>query len=260
MRTSLPLWRYPTLVIGLATYYAIYGVIAAFVEPFGWFGGGLLERMGVWGHLILILLPAAMGGIGYLISQQDRAITQRYLGLCAVSSGKSRVDAFQDLRERAQHHIIIVGIGMVSLIQYDLPSLKRQAERVPIDFLMIDPGFLDEEPSFADLLEKFMDVPDFKHKVRSSYNRLRQFCEEWNKEPSNRFKMSLKVYRTIPTNSMVIIDPEQDTGEVIIEFFLYQSGAYRPRFNIVRTNRGDGLFDRIRTEYLKLWENARRVV
>lgn len=252
---------YRGIIIFIGCYYAVYGVLAAFVEPFTWFGGSdALEKIGIPAHIALFAIPLLVTLVYYIATYQERLLRERFLGLASVSSGKRRVDSFQDLRDRAQSHIVVMGIGMSHIAQFDLPSLSKQGESVSIDFLMLDPDFLESDKAFAKRLEEFLDITEFSKRVRASFKKLKEFCEDWNENDKNRHKMSLKVYKTIPTNSMTIIDPDEDTGEVIVEFFLYQSGAYRPRLQIKKVDHRDGLFNRIYTEHSKLWNSARRIV
>ena len=189
-----------------------------------------------------------------------RRTNPEYNGLMSVSTGSGRDDAFQAIRARAKHQIIVVGIGMSQITMYAKRTVSEQARSVPIDFMMIDPDFLDSNPAFADRLQEFLDIRDFRTTAKASYTVLKTLAEEWNSDQNNPHGMRLKVYRTIPTMSMVMIDPDTPNGEFIIEFFLYQSGEYRPRFHVRKTDETESLFSRIHSEYLRLWNSARRVV
>lgn len=189
-----------------------------------------------------------------------RRANPQYHGLVSVSTGGGRDDAFQELRGRAKSRIIITGIGMSKISMYAKRSLSEQAASVPIEFLMIDPDFLDRDAPFSDRLQEFLDIRDFRTSVRASYNALKSLAEEWNADPEHKYQINLKVYSTIPTMSMVMIDPDLESGELIIEFFLYQSGEYRPRFHVKKTSDTDRLYSRIHSEFLRLWSSARRVV
>lgn len=250
------------IAIALSLYYAIYLVLSSFVEPFTWFGkeGETVQRVGIWGHLALVLLPALFILAYYSWQFRKKVLLNKYLGIESVSIGQGRDDAFHELRTQAKHHIIIVGVGMTRIASFDMRSVSEQATRVPISFLMIDPDFLNQNHDFAETLEEFLDYPDFAQNVQTSFNSLKSFCEEWNNDPNHRFKLSLKVYKTVPTACMVLIDPEQVSGQVIIEFFLYQSGARRPRLHVRKIQDPNSLFERINLECQRLWDRSRRVV
>lgn len=250
------------LSIFLGSYYAIYTFLAAVVEPFGWFGleDSLLKPLGLWGNVLLLLLPAGIALVYQLTALQKQQVVKDYLGLQGVSSGSGRDEAFQGIRQRAKHRIVVVGIGMTNLSRYARRTLSEQAKRVPVDLLMIDPDFLKSNRQFAQKLEEFLDIPDFTTSVRSSFETLKSFCEAWNNDPQNSHKIRLKVFSTIPTMSMVMIDPDEESAEIVIEFFLYQSGEYRPRFHLVPIEAKESLFNRVKSEYIRLWSSARRVV
>lgn len=245
----------------IALYWACYGIASQIIEPFSWFGSPLLQNLGLWGHALLLITPLVLVTFLFLVpSQLEARRLKRYLGVDSVSTGSGRIEAFQQIVERSKHRTIFVGLAMSNLAKYARRTLTERASQVPIDLLMLDPDFLDRNPALADKLQEFLDIPDFAIMVRRSFDALRDFAQAWNKNPENRHKIGLKVYETIPTMSMVMIDPEDDTGEIIIEFFLYQSGEYRPRFHLLKTESDQSLFNRVREEFVRLWGSARRVV
>ncbi|MFY0687569.1 MAG: DUF4062 domain-containing protein [Cyclobacteriaceae bacterium] len=182
------------------------------------------------------------------------------LNAIVVSSGSRRVDSFHTLRKKARKKIIVTGIGMTSIVQYDLPSLRKQAENVPIDFLMLDPAYIESNKEFNSQLEEFLDISDFSEKVRSSFEKLKDFCTDWNGNKSNRYKVRLRTYDTVPTNSMVIIDPDSEDSELLIEFFLYHSGTHRPRLHVFGKGEGKELFDQILSDHENLWKHSKKIV
>lgn len=149
---------------------------------------------------------------------------------------------------------------MTNISKYARRSLSEYAAAVPIDILMIDPDYLDSNPFLAQQLQEFLDIPHFAAAVRTSFDTLKTFAEAWNNDPTHRHRVSLKVYRTIPTMSMVMVDPDTPSGELVVEFFLYQSGEYRPRFHIRTLQTPDGLFHRFKSEYLRLDKAAHEIV
>jgi hypothetical protein len=181
-------------------------------------------------------------------------------GLISVSTGRGRDDDFQAIRARAKHKIIVVGIGMSQISMYARRTLNEQAKLVPIDFMMIDPDFLNSNPAVTCQLQEFLDIRDFSATVRASYTSLEILAKETNSDGNYLQRMQLRVYRTIPTMSMVMIDPDTPNGELIVEFFLYHSGEHRPRFHVRKTNVPEDLFSRIHNDFLHQWSSARRVV
>lgn len=249
--------------IYLLVYFSIYTVINSFIEPLGWFGlDEWLKSLKVWGNIIIVSIPAILTVVYfYFVSKNwgDSELTN-YLGIAKVSTGSGRDEAFQSIRQRANKRIVIVGIGMTNLSRYARKTLALQAQNVKIDLLMIDPDFLETNPCFAAKLEEFLDIRDFIPSVRTSFETLKLFCEEWNSCKDNTYKISLRVYSTIPTMSMVMIDPGEVNAEMVLEFFLYQSGEYRPRFLVKKIEASDNLFSRVMTEFTRLWSKSKEIV
>ena len=181
-------------------------------------------------------------------------------GVWRASIGKSRVEAFRELTQKAQKRVIIMGIGMTNLAKYAQQSLEKLAAKVPVYFLMIDPVILESQPDFARKLADFLRMPNFTTDARQAFNILKKFCEKWNAQKKQKHKMRFRVYDTIPTMSMVMIDPKREHGEIELEFFLYQSGEFRPRFTVTKIKHNDSLFALLDEKFEHLWKSSRRIV
>ena len=153
-----------------------------------------------------------------------------------------------------------MGIGMTNLAKDALPRLHEIGAKVPIHFLMLDPKVLETELDFSKKLETFLDFPDFTANARQAYRILRAFCVEWNAQPRHKHRMQFRVYNTIPTMSMVMIDPSLDSGEIEFEFFLYQSGEFRPRITVIKLRDNESLFNLLKDKFELLWKRSKRVV
>jgi transcriptional regulator with XRE-family HTH domain len=205
-----------------------------------------------------------------LASQQNRQNTiptrpqelspANLAGVCRASIGKSRVEAFRELTLKAQERVVIMGIGMTNLAKYAQQSLEKLAAKVPIYLLMIDPVVLESEPEFAKKLEDFLGFSEFTASAHQAFDTLGKFCKKWNAQKNQKHKMQFRVYNTIPTMSMVMIDPKREHGEIELEFFLYQSGEFRPRFAVKRVKHNDSLFALLDEKFEQLWKRSRRIV
>jgi Domain of unknown function (DUF4062) len=192
------------------------------------------------------------------IALQTR-INPSYHGLISISSGAGREEAFQGLRNRAQQHLIVVGVGMTRLARYARQTLMDRAHSVSIDLLMIDPEYLKNDSAFTKHLEDFLDMPDFLQAVQTSFDSLKRMAEESN-AIQNKRRISLSVYTTLPTVSTVVVDPDLPAGELIMECFLYQCGEYRPRFHVKKMPSSDALFFQLYGDVLRLLKASRKVV
>lgn len=249
------------IVIFLSLYYVIYGIILQMIEPLGWFSEQpILQKLGPWANILIIIVPAIIVAIYYFATGAKEQFIKEFLGVSSVTTGARRSEEFRKMIERAQHQIIIVGIGMTSLSRYGRDALEEQAKRIPIDLLMLDPEALQENTQLASMLENFRDIPGLTQGVHQAFQTLKQFCQNWNNNPNHRHAIQLKVYNVIPTMTMVLIDPEHENGEILIEFFLYRSGKYRPAIHIKKVEAEDNMFDILKSNYERLAENARRVI
>jgi len=148
---------------------------------------------------------------------------------------------------------------MNSLCRYGLNSLERQAETVKINLLMIDPSFLEKNTVFTNIFQNFFNIPDL---IAISTRSLKTL-KKWGKEINIKYpgRVTLRTYKTLPTMSMVMIDPQsKNTAEILIEFFLYHSGERRPLLKILRNDAiKDGLFKNIKEQYEMLIKDSKKV-
>jgi hypothetical protein len=138
------------------------------------------------------------------------------------------------------------------------PSLNKLKKFRSI--LMIDPEVLENNVDYAKILEKFLNISNFANSVRLSFNTLKKFCEDWNQVSFHSNKIRLRVYSTIPTASMVMIDPDHTEGEAVIEFFVFNSGENRPRFLCKANGSDESMFYVIKSKYLNLWNDSKKIV
>ena len=137
-----------------------------------------------------------------------RRAASQFAGVYRATIGSSRIDAFRNLTGKAQHRVIIMGIGMSNLARYAKQTLSKIATEVPLDLLMLDPKVLHDDPAFARRVEEFLDIPDFRSNAQQSFDILKGFCSAWNSKASVKHKVRFRVYVTIPTMSMVLIDAD----------------------------------------------------
>lgn len=167
-----------------------------------------------------------------------------------ISTGLDRDKDFIELRERAAHSITILGVGMSKLSKYALygtHSLKKVAEKMDVNLMMLDPEALEKNKVLADMCEDFFGIGKFTESVRSSFDVLRDYCDKHNADADNKHKIILSVYSTVPTMSAVIIDEETEQGEIVVEYFGYHCGQNRPLL-LIHKNEKDGLFECIKEQ------------
>lgn len=194
--------------------------------------------------------------------EKTDSVIMKYKGIRRVSTGLDRDKEFIEIRERAKKSITILGVGMSKFSKYALHgshSLRTLAQKMDVHLIMYDPEILEKNQEFAEMMEDFFGIGHFAENVRTAYNTLVEYCDKHNKNPANKYKITLYTYTTIPTMSAVIIDEEYEYGEIVLEYFGYHCGQNRPLFVINRLKE-DCLFDYIREQINMLKENKCQVV
>lgn len=183
----------------------------------------------------------------------------QYSGIEKASIGLDRDEEFRLIRDRAKKEIYIIGAGMSKLSRLATNSLKKQLQNVPIHLYMLDPNYLESNNDYAKLLEDFFGIANFKEYVRLSFNTLYQFCIEHNSSLTCKNRISLSTYSTIPTMSMVTIDPKSNSGELVVEYFNYHCGEERPLL-VVKKSRSAQMFDSLYSNAKHLFAASHEVI
>ena len=193
---------------------------------------------------------------GITSENQEYGHWGRYKFLKNLSTGLDRDRHFIDIRGRAREHVTILGTGMSKLSKYALTgpgSLKTLLEHVSIDLLMIDPEYLKDK-IVAKELENFFGIPRFADNVKLSYDVLEKFCQDHNNSPDCKNRITLSVYSTIPTMSVVMIDENTNGAEAVIEFYGYHSGETRVLMSVQKNN-----YDIKKDIFLSTWEHIKEM-
>ena len=169
--------------------------------------------------------------------KSEKNLLSQYEGVKKASIGLDRDEEFRLLRDRAKSEIYIIGAGMSKLARLAENSLEKQLQRVPVHLYMLDPEYLKNHQEYAQLLEDFFGIRKFTEYVELSFQSLKDFCEEHNNKADCKNRITLSTYTVPPTMSMVIIDPQNGTAEMVVEYFTYHCGEERPLFSIKKEKR-----------------------
>jgi hypothetical protein len=197
---------------------------------------------------------------GREFKKAEKGILSQYEGVKKASIGLDRDREFRLIRDRAQSEIHIIGTGMSKLARLAANSLKDQLRSVSVHLYMLDPDYLESNTDYAHLLEDFFGIRDFAAYVRLSFRSLKAFCEDHNSDPNSKNRITLSTYTVLPTMSMVVIDSQSKSAEMVVEYFTYHCGEERPLFIIKKKKRQKCLIAYIlmRNNYfshLRKWSN-----
>lgn len=174
---------------------------------------------------------------GREFKKSEKNLISQYEGVKKASIGLDRDEEFRLLRDRAKSEIYIIGAGMSKLARLAGNSLENQLQRVPIHLYMLDPDYLEANVEYSRLLEDFFGIRNFTEYVKLSFRSLKDFCEEHNNNANCKNRITLSTYTVPPTMSMVIIDPQKGSAEMVVEYFTYHCGEERPLFSIKKEKR-----------------------
>ena len=142
----------------------------------------------------------------------------------------------------------------------DFVFLADKLSTARVDILMLNPDYLNASPDVSREFDAFYDRHEFAKHTTESFERLKAFALKHNSKQDVTHRVRIKAFRHFQTFNMVMIDPDGDRGEMVLGFYMFQLRKLRPRIRIRRAADGVKHFDRFRTEYDRLWENADSIV
>ncbi len=153
----------------------------------------------------------------------------------------------------AQCEILLVGTTFYDLAERLKPFLIAKSKTCEIRFLVMNPHRRNKA-LIAGVAALFGEEESFQGELRRSSQRLLELQEQFRKEGG---KMTVRMYSSIPTVNVVMVDPDKPTGAIQVEILPYKGTAnMRPGF-VLRPGGGDAdLYNLFRSQYKLLWDEA----
>jgi len=181
-------------------------------------------------------------------------------GTVLLPQSFSRESMYNLLIKNATEEIYFVGIGNTNLTKDGLLSAdailgqRKMREQVKKRFLMLDPRVFDQA-GFEDIMRHFLgwrnDV-DIRAMVEKSLEEMKKYCT------SNKLQSSFRVYSSIPSASLMMIDPQTENCTIALEVFLYQiPKPNRPHLILYPVEKVNSLYSSLKDSILALWNTSR---
>jgi hypothetical protein len=162
-----------------------------------------------------------------------------------------------DFIANAQSEIFLVGTTFYHLVDRLKTLFLTKSKTCEIRFLVMNPHRRNRA-LIAGTATLFGEEESFPGELRRSCRRLLEFQEEVHREGG---KMSVRMYSSIPTVNVVMIDPGEPTGAIQVEILPYKGSAnMRPGF-VLRPGAADAdLYNLFRSQYRMLWNEADELI
>ena len=131
-----------------------------------------------------------------------------------------------------------------------IAKLVQPPQKIKVTIAIIDPTaiYIDELASYLNI-----EAKELKLRIESSLNNLYKAREKLSIEEKNRFR--IKVYKTIPIASVIMIDGETNYGRIQLDFRPYKVPRHYS-FAFEFSGRGNYLYDLCRNAWKKLIDDA----
>lgn len=223
--------------------------------------------LGVFGGSQGFLLSAIAGVLGLLAYGfiRDRSAREELLGCvhdlqrrpaaADVLKDRHAFGAFPDAVATAQH-VCLVGPSLVNIFSQwagYLLSTKLNEHGAQIDALVLDPT----SPALESIAQCLLEPPDGLRKdIDVTLQRVKGMVGGEYGGGVTKGLLNLRLLRSYPNYSMVVIDGDKANGRIVVEFIGYQSRLHaRPHVELTR-ERDRVWFDHYLAEYRALWRDA----
>jgi hypothetical protein len=125
-----------------------------------------------------------------------------------------------------------------------------------VHVLVLNPN-RKNKPLIDGVAALFGEEDAFAAELRKGCYRLLQIQEEFRRDGG---KFTVKMYSSVPTVNLVMIDPDEPAGSIQVEVLPYKGSAnMRPGFLLRPFGREADLYDLFRTQYKLLWAEAKEL-
>jgi hypothetical protein len=158
-----------------------------------------------------------------------------------------------DFIAKAQNEILLVGTTFYHLIERLKPLFTAKSKTCEIRFLAMNPH-RKNRPLIAGVAALFREEDSFSGELRRSCQRLLKYQEEILQKGG---RMTVRMYSSVPTVNVVMVDPDEPTGAIQVEILPYKGSAnMRPGFVLRPSGAGADLYNLFRTQYKMMWDEA----
>lgn len=154
-------------------------------------------------------------------SRRLEAERRRMRGIEAVGSDYGREAAANAVWDSAAGSVLCFGVGLVGVSKEVERIADAAARGVRVDFVMVDPGWLREQPAVPGLMENFYDEIGFVARVEKARSALEALAARLADEGAPG-RVRVHTYRSWVQQSATIADPWSDEPQGYVEFHLFR--------------------------------------
>ena len=177
-------------------------------------------------------------------------------GISAFYSDRQNVPPIEDRILTAHKEVAIMGLQLSTITHSYLPLLKQQAQiGCQIKLLLMSPTDDKGNPlPWVDEVGKIHTFLGLKGILNINIVQLTNWFEELPIDVQKRIE--IKLYSTIPSGSILLIDKDLETGSIKVEPILYKfPPAERPSFIVTRSS-SPGLYKNLLDSFNDLWNKG----
>jgi hypothetical protein len=173
-----------------------------------------------------------------------------------VFADRSETPSLRDRIESGSSEVYIFGLQLGHVVHELLPLLHRRAgEGYRVNLALLSPvDAAGQQLTWIDQMGMVHSFPNLDQILRTNIERLKQWSSTFDEPRTKNIK--IRLYRQIPTASVVIFDPDRSTGYIQVEPILHRlDPSQRPAFWVRRSD-SHLLYTNVLSSYLELWRAA----
>jgi hypothetical protein len=146
----------------------------------------------------------------------------------------------------------IVGITLQELQQIKSTLLELLQTGCLIKVLICDP---DPENKLIEEIDKIVESKETRSKIKSTLAMLDDIQKDKSLSGLQANNLKVKKHKHIPTHTLLIKDPNTDSGVMQVEPYPYGIDREKRRVFILKKKKHEGLFDIYVKSYDNIWKN-----
>lgn len=203
----------------------------------------------IWIWVVSIISGVAFGLI--VGSRKQSKNGHQELSKLPLRMYTSKELPLDDFLRKAKLHIYISGFSSETIPRSKPSLIKKLIEEnnVHVTFLLLNP-----KSELVKRVEEAFDLTTMESTITSSLIELQRIKKSLSHDKQT--KLEIKIYDLLPFNTMIVIDPDSEKGEMQIGCLLYYTDSMsRPLFTISKAE-DKGNFEKYWNSYRHALDNA----
>lgn len=196
-------------------------------------------------------LQVSLGDLGVLIAGSTDAST----GIERLSSDRDdRIREYKQCLSAATGEVLISGTTLLHITEDSLGLLAQKLDTCRMRILLMDPDWIEDNANVLTFLRMEGARKRFRYEIDASIDRLRDLRSQ---VPAERAaSLEVRAYATVFPYILTGCQAQAlADSRIVVEITDYIPSESRPRFTVVPSSSGAGLYEMVVAKFEELWNS-----